>query len=67
MMALFTGVRSMLELVLVSYVVLAWAGLSRLVERARARRGALRLPPSDPFMGNAPGVAAPGSPAESRR
>jgi oligosaccharide repeat unit polymerase len=31
MMALFSGMRSTLELVLVSYVVLAWAGLSRVI------------------------------------
>jgi oligosaccharide repeat unit polymerase len=31
MMALFSGMRSMLELILVSYVVLAWIGLSRLI------------------------------------
>jgi hypothetical protein len=30
MMALFTGLRSMLELVLTSYVALAWIGLSRI-------------------------------------
>jgi oligosaccharide repeat unit polymerase len=31
MMALFSGMRSMLELILVSYVVLAWIGLSHLI------------------------------------
>jgi oligosaccharide repeat unit polymerase len=40
MMALFAGVRTMLELVLVSYVVLAWVGLSRLFMALHARRSA---------------------------
>jgi hypothetical protein len=44
MMSLFVGVRSMLELVLMSYVVIAWAGLSHLARRmapprARPARG----------------------------
>lgn len=38
MMALFTGMRSMLELVLVSYVVLAWVGLSWIFTRLYGRK-----------------------------
>jgi hypothetical protein len=34
-MALFSGMRSFLELILVSYVVLAWVGLSRLFMKLR--------------------------------
>ena len=34
-MALFSGMRSILELILVSYVVLAWVGLSHLFIRLR--------------------------------
>jgi len=36
-MALFSGLRSLLDLVLVSYVVLAWVALSRLFRRIQAR------------------------------
>ncbi|MDQ3011369.1 MAG: oligosaccharide repeat unit polymerase [Acidobacteriota bacterium] len=42
MMALFAGMRSMLELILVSYVVLAWSGLSYLFIRFKGRKTALR-------------------------
>ena len=38
MMSLFAGVRSMLELVLISYVVLAWVGLSSLATRLGGRQ-----------------------------
>ena len=38
MMALFSGMRSILELVLVSYVVLAWIVVSKLVSKFTARR-----------------------------
>jgi len=34
-MALFSGMRSILDLILVSYVVLAWVGLSHLFIRLR--------------------------------
>jgi hypothetical protein len=34
-MALFSGMRSILELILVSYVVLAWVGLSHLFIKLR--------------------------------
>jgi hypothetical protein len=34
-MALFSGMRSILELILVSYVVLAWVGLSQLFIKLR--------------------------------
>jgi hypothetical protein len=37
-MALFSGMRSILELILVSYVVLAWVGLSNLFVRLRRVR-----------------------------
>lgn len=37
MMALFAGMRSMLELVLMSYVVVAWAALSSFAQRHRVR------------------------------
>jgi hypothetical protein len=37
-MALFSGMRSILELILVSYVVLAWVGLSHLFMRLRRVR-----------------------------
>jgi hypothetical protein len=37
-MALFAGMRSMLELVLVSYVVLAWIGLSWIFIRFKSRK-----------------------------
>jgi oligosaccharide repeat unit polymerase len=40
-MALFSGMRSMLELVLTSYVVLAWIGLLRLFVYFRARSSGL--------------------------
>jgi hypothetical protein len=39
-MALFSGMRSILELILVSYVVLAWVGMAQLfikLRRARSR------------------------------
>jgi len=41
MMALFSGMRSMLELVLTSYVVLAWIGLLRLFVYFRGRSNGL--------------------------
>jgi len=37
-MALFSGMRSILELILVSYVVLAWVGLSQLFIKLRRAR-----------------------------
>ncbi len=40
MMALFTGMRSMLELILVSYVVLAWVGLSWMFTHFYGRKAA---------------------------
>lgn len=39
-MALFSGMRSILELILVSYVVLAWVGLSHLFIRLRRAKAA---------------------------
>jgi hypothetical protein len=39
-MALFSGMRSILELVLVSYVVLAWVGLSQLFIKLRRAKAA---------------------------
>jgi hypothetical protein len=39
-MALFSGMRSILELILVSYVVLAWVGLSQLFIKLRHARAA---------------------------
>lgn len=44
MMSLFAGVRSMLELVLMSYVVIAWAGLAHLADRM-GWQGGRRPPP----------------------
>jgi oligosaccharide repeat unit polymerase len=41
MMALFAGMRSMLDLVLISYVVLAWIGLLRLIIYFRGRSNGL--------------------------
>jgi hypothetical protein len=38
-MALFSGMRSILELVLVSYVLVAWIVLSKLFTRLAMRRG----------------------------
>jgi hypothetical protein len=37
-MALFSGLRSILELVLVSYVILAWIVVSKLVAKVTAMR-----------------------------
>jgi hypothetical protein len=37
-MALFSGMRSILELILVSYVVLAWVGLAQLFIKLRHAR-----------------------------
>lgn len=45
MMALFSGMRSMLELVLTSYVVLAWIGLLRLFVYFRGRQTAKGMIP----------------------
>lgn len=39
-MALFSGMRSILDLILVSYVVLAWVGLSHLFMKLRRRKAA---------------------------
>ena len=39
-MALFSGMRSILELILVSYVMLAWVGLSQLLIKVRRAKAA---------------------------